>query len=49
MSRLKLAERFDCVTCFFDSLNYLLHAEELARTFQAVSAHLNRAVILSSI
>lgn len=41
MSRLKLAERFDCVTCFFDSLNYLLHAEELARTFQAVSAHLN--------
>jgi len=41
MSRLKLAERFDCVTCFFDSLNYLLKAEELARTFQAVSAHLN--------
>jgi SAM-dependent methyltransferase len=41
MSRLKLAERFDCVTCFFDSLNYLLKAEELARAFQAVSAHLN--------
>jgi len=41
MSRFKLAERFDCVTCFFDSLNYLLKAEELARTFQAASAHLN--------
>ena len=41
MCRFNLGERFDCVTCFFDSLNYLLKAEELARAFQAVSAHLN--------
>ena len=40
MSQLNLGESFDCVTCFFDSLNYLLKADELARAFQAVSAHL---------
>ena len=41
MSRLRLAERFDCVTCFFDSLNYLLNADDLARAFRAARAHLN--------
>jgi len=41
MSRFSLAERFDCVTCWFDSLNYLLKIEDLANCFKAAYAHLN--------
>ena len=33
MHSLKLDERFDLVTCWYDSLNYLLEHEELVRTF----------------
>ncbi len=41
MSQFSLAERFDCVTCWFDSLNYLLKIEDLANCFKAAYAHLN--------
>ncbi len=41
MSKLDLPKRLDCITCFFDSLNYLLQFQDLAHTFQAVYRHLN--------
>ncbi|HSN94284.1 MAG TPA: class I SAM-dependent methyltransferase [Anaerolineaceae bacterium] len=41
MSHFSLAERFDCVTCWFDSLNYLVKIEDLANCFKAAYAHLN--------
>ena len=41
MSHFSLAEQFDCVTCWFDSLNYLLKIEDLANCFKAAYAHLN--------
>ena len=41
MSSFSLPERFDCVTCWFDSLNYLVKIEDLASTFRNVWAHLN--------
>ena len=37
MRSLSLRGRFDLVTCWFDSLNYLMEAEDLARTFSGVS------------
>lgn len=37
MRRLAFNKSFDLVTCWFDSLNYLLNLEELNRTFQGVS------------
>lgn len=40
MSQFSLAERFDCVTCWFDSLNYLFKIEDLANCFKAAYAHL---------
>lgn len=41
LSRFELSERFDCVSCWFDSLNYLLKFEDLASCFKAAYAHLN--------
>ncbi len=41
MSQFSLAEHFDCVTCWFDSLNYLLKIEDLANCFKAAYAHLH--------
>ena len=41
MSHFSLAERFDCVTCWFDSLNYLVKIEDLTNCFKAVFNHLN--------
>ncbi|MEA4811221.1 MAG: class I SAM-dependent methyltransferase [Anaerolineaceae bacterium] len=41
MSHFVLPERFDCVTCWFDSLNYLSKIEELANCFKQSYAHLN--------
>ncbi|UCD64773.1 MAG: class I SAM-dependent methyltransferase [Candidatus Zixiibacteriota bacterium] len=35
--------RFDLVTCFFDSLNYLKNERELKTAFKSVYHHLNRA------
>ena len=40
MTRFDLGQEFDCVTSWFDSLNYLLHVEELAAAFKQVAAHL---------
>ena len=37
MRSLSLRGRFDLVTCWFDSLNYLLEIEDLAQTFARVS------------
>ena len=37
MRSLSLRGRFDLVTCWFDSLNYLLEIDDLARTFAGVS------------
>lgn len=41
MSQFSLAGHFDCVTCWFDSLNYLLKIEDLANCFKAAYAHLH--------
>ncbi|MEM1684425.1 MAG: class I SAM-dependent methyltransferase [Thermosphaera sp.] len=43
MRALSLPEEFDLVTCWDDSLNYLLEYEELAKTFSNVAQVLNRA------
>jgi SAM-dependent methyltransferase len=40
MSQFSLSEQFDCVTCWFDSLNYLLKIEDLANCFKAAYAQL---------
>jgi len=40
ISQFSLAEQYDCVTCWFDSLNYLLKIEDLANCFKAAYAHL---------
>lgn len=37
MRALSLPEKFDLVTCWYDSLNYLLEWEELAQTFADVA------------
>lgn len=37
-----LPERFDAVTCLYDSLNYLLSPDELSQTFERIACHLNR-------
>jgi len=37
MRDLKLDERFDLVTCWYDSLNYLLEHDELVKTFHNVA------------
>lgn len=37
MRSLSLRGRFDLVTCWFDSLNYLLEIDDLSRTFSRVS------------
>ena len=34
MSEFTPMRKYDCVTCWFDSLNYLLRVDELAKTFQ---------------
>lgn len=41
MRTLSLPEKFDLVTCWYDSLNYLLEYEELAKTFANVARVLN--------
>lgn len=41
MRQLNLDERFDLVTCWYDSLNYLLEYDELVRTFRNVAQVLN--------
>jgi SAM-dependent methyltransferase len=40
MRALPFFRQFELVTCWFDSLNYLLEAEDLARTFNAVAGAL---------
>jgi SAM-dependent methyltransferase len=42
MRSLALRGRFDLVTCWFDSLNYLLEIDDLARTFAGVSCVLDK-------
>ena len=42
MRELKLSKSFDLVTCWFDSLNYLLTTEDLYLTFNRVQHHLNK-------
>ena len=42
MSSLSLRGRFDLITCWFDSLNYLLEIDDLAETFAGVSRVLDR-------
>ncbi len=42
MRSLRLRGRFDLVTCWFDSLNYLLEIEDLAQTFGGVSRVLDQ-------
>jgi ubiquinone/menaquinone biosynthesis C-methylase UbiE len=42
MRSLSLRGRFDLVTCWFDSLNYLLEIDDLARTFARVSRVLDK-------
>jgi SAM-dependent methyltransferase len=39
--RLKLNTTFDLITCWFDSLNYLLTYEDLEATFSNIIQHLN--------
>lgn len=41
MRNLELQETFDLITCWFDSLNYLLTNKDLETTFKGVHAHLN--------
>ncbi|MBO9129573.1 class I SAM-dependent methyltransferase [Bacillus sp. 165] len=41
MTELELPERFDCITIFCDSLNYVLEEQGVQRTFQRVYEHLN--------
>lgn len=41
MRTLSLPEKFDLVTCWYDSLNYLLEWEELTQTFANVARVLN--------
>jgi len=43
MRSLSFEERFDLVTCWFDSLNYLLELEDLQRTFAGVHRALKKA------
>lgn len=40
MRELDLGESFDCVTCLHDSMNYLLIADDLRKTFVGVAEHL---------
>ena len=40
MSEFAPSQNYDCVTCWFDSLNYLLRVDDLAQTFQNVYAAL---------
>lgn len=42
MRALDLGETFDCITCFHDSMNYLLLPQDIRRTFQAVRSHLRQ-------
>ena len=42
MRTLGFKDRFDLVTCWFDSLNYLLDSEDLKKTFRGVSHALKR-------
>ena len=41
MRQLELTTTFDLVTCWFDSLNYLLTTNDLEQTFTGVIRHLN--------
>lgn len=41
MADFSLGKAFDCVTSWFDSLNYLLEVDKLAACFKNVAAHLN--------
>jgi ubiquinone/menaquinone biosynthesis C-methylase UbiE len=42
MRSLKFSEEFDIVTCWFDSLNYLLEKKDLQDTFKGVSKALKK-------
>jgi ubiquinone/menaquinone biosynthesis C-methylase UbiE len=43
MRALPFTDRFDLVTCWFDSLNYLLELEDLTKTFAGVHRALKKA------
>lgn len=43
MRSLSFEDRFDLATCWFDSLNYLLELEDLAKTFAGVHLALKKA------
>ncbi|WP_239254262.1 class I SAM-dependent DNA methyltransferase [Listeria ilorinensis] len=42
MASFQLAEKFDVITCFCDSLNYLEKTEDVEGTFQQVYKHLEK-------
>lgn len=41
MTKFQLANTYDMITCFFDSVNFLKTDDELADLFQCVHTHLN--------
>ncbi|HEX9996774.1 MAG TPA: class I SAM-dependent methyltransferase [Abditibacterium sp.] len=40
LTNFDLGERFDCATCLYDSLNYILEPEQLRAAFGRIAAHL---------
>ncbi len=41
MTKFNLNEKFDCITCFFDSVNFIENKKDLKEMFLRVSEHLN--------
>ena len=41
LSNFEVPLRYDCATCYFDSINYIIDSAELAKTFRTISKHLN--------
>lgn len=41
MTKFNLNEKFDCITCFFDSVNFIENKKDLKEMFVRVSEHLN--------
>lgn len=40
--KLSIPDKFDVITCMFDSLNYLTNPKDLKKVFRAVHRHLNK-------
>lgn len=45
MANFNLNEKFDVITCFFDSINFLQNEELVIKTFNCVKKHLNKGGI----